>query len=72
MKRLEVHNWIVAKSLFDKHDGQAIPSPTNGDAQHSFVATTGIKLSREEREDNLARGLAKLAYRCHVSPFMPS
>lgn len=60
MKKLEVQAWIGAKKAYEK-DLSSRSSRVNGHTSN------GTKLSKEERSSILGLGLARLAYRCHVS-----
>lgn len=61
MRELEIPKWINANN---KYQQQKKNSPVNG-----HVDGREVKKTREERSDDLALGLARLAYRCHVGHF---
>jgi hypothetical protein len=56
MKTLEIPKWINANNAYQKK-GLGNGNHVNGD----------VKKTKDERSIDLSIGLARLAYRCHVS-----
>jgi hypothetical protein len=62
MKSVEIHKWIVANNALEIQQKREQDSGVNGNHVNGDTKT-----SKAERSTNLAVGLARLAYRCHVS-----
>jgi len=60
MRDLEIPKWINANNAYKQHLKKTQP---NGNHVHEVT-----KKNKEERSNDLAVGLARLAYRCHVRP----
>jgi hypothetical protein len=59
MKTLDVPNWMFANKAYKVQQEKGV----NGD---HINGNGDVKKNKEERSDDLAVGLARLAYRCHV------
>ena len=62
MKYLEVNKWIVANNDYETQQKRGQDGDVNGNHVNGHVKPT-----KAERTTNLSVGLARLAYKCHVS-----
>lgn len=62
MKNLEVNKWIVANNDYETQQKRGQDGDANGNHMNGQVKPT-----KAERTMRLSVGLARLAYKCHVS-----